>query len=52
MRKIDPTKTYVLTEAASGTTDLSKYQATYECKKNDLCCQQRRKTFGRFHQAA
>lgn len=31
--KIDPTKTYVLTEAASGTTDLSKYQATYECKK-------------------
>ena len=26
--KIDPTKTYVLTEAASGTTDLSKYQAT------------------------
>ena len=31
--KIDPTKTYVLTEAASGSTDLSKYQATYECKK-------------------
>ena len=31
--KIDPTKTYVLTEAASGTTDLSKYKATYECKK-------------------
>jgi hypothetical protein len=31
--KIDPTKTYVLTEAASGNTDLSKYQATYECKK-------------------
>lgn len=31
--KIDPTKTYILTEAASGTTDLSKYQATYECKK-------------------
>lgn len=31
--KIDPTKTYVLTEAASGTTDLSKYQATYDCKK-------------------
>lgn len=31
--KIDPTKTYVLTEAASGGTDLSKYQATYDCKK-------------------
>lgn len=31
--KIDPTKSYILTEAASGNTDLSKYQATYECKK-------------------
>lgn len=30
--KIDPTRTYKLTEAPAGTTDLSNYQATYECK--------------------
>ncbi|WP_227429637.1 hypothetical protein [Psychrobacter sp. I-STPA6b] len=29
--KVNPTKTYTLTEAASGTTDLSNYQATYKC---------------------
>lgn len=33
--KIDPTKTYQLTEIAAGTTDLTKYAATYNCKKAD-----------------
>lgn len=33
--KIDPTKTYQLTEIAAGTTDLTKYAATYSCKKAD-----------------
>lgn len=33
--KVDPTKTYQLTEIAAGTTDLTKYAATYSCKKAD-----------------
>lgn len=33
--KVDPTKTYQLTEIAAGTTDLTKYVATYSCKKAD-----------------
>lgn len=33
--KVDPTKTYQLTEIAAGTTDLTKYAATYNCKKAD-----------------
>lgn len=34
MFKIDPTKTYTLTEAASGTTTLSNYMPTYTCRKS------------------
>ncbi|RVU82268.1 hypothetical protein EOL70_22395 [Leucothrix sargassi] len=33
--KVDPTKTYQLTEIAAGTTDLTKYATTYSCKKAD-----------------
>ena len=33
--KVDPTKTYQLTEIAAGTTDLTNYTATYSCKKAD-----------------
>ena len=34
--KINPTKTYTLTEAASGTTILSNYMPIYACKKSGL----------------
>ncbi|MGP4953144.1 hypothetical protein ACTXGO_13330, partial [Psychrobacter sp. T6-1] len=33
--KVDPTKTYTLTEIASGTTNLSNYNATYTCRRSD-----------------
>ena len=32
--------------------DEKRYDAKDYLNKTDLCCQQRRKTFGRFHQAA
>src|SRR5690606_10967377 len=34
--KVNPTKTYTLTEAASGTTILSNYMPIYACKKSGL----------------
>ncbi|WP_435978692.1 hypothetical protein [Psychrobacter sp. DM4] len=33
--RVDPTKTYTLTEIASGTTNLSNYNATYTCRRSD-----------------
>ena len=33
--KVDPTKTYTLTEAVAGTTNLADYTASYVCKKSD-----------------
>ena len=33
--KVDPTKTYALTEAIAGTTNLVDYIASYACKKSD-----------------
>ncbi|MEC5210222.1 hypothetical protein RCH20_001289 [Psychrobacter sp. PL15] len=33
--KVDPTKTYILTEAIAGTTNLRDYTASYMCKKSD-----------------
>lgn len=33
--KVDPTRTYSLTEAAAGTTTLSQYTPTYDCTKAD-----------------
>ncbi|MDO5768580.1 MAG: hypothetical protein Q4P13_03680 [Psychrobacter sp.] len=33
--KIDPTKTYTLTEVGAGTTDLTQYSPSYDCTKFD-----------------
>lgn len=33
--KVDPTKTYTLTEGVAGTTNLFSYKPSYECKKSD-----------------
>ena len=33
--KVNPTKTYTLTEAVSGTTNLADYTALYACRKSD-----------------
>ena len=33
--KVDPTKTYTLTEAIAGTTNIANYADSYSCKKSD-----------------